>query len=431
MACGDAVEPRKTVPRAFLWTFGITAISGVLLIITAGCNAPGVAYYAIPETNALYYGYVKDDVATHQDTPHVLALLIAKRLGLYTTALAAVLLIADRLSKEPILPFGQRLQGLNKEYFGLVTKSPEEDEVYKSMDAVVTENRMAWALPLLLLTALIATTFFLVASVSSSLSLPSLPFNPLLLASLPAVAVTFAFGRAEIQYFLKSIITQAWLSSSSLSALLATGICFAAFSLPSNGDAWAVHNIANSLIAVSFARAVPFISFSALSLVAVGLAIYDSFTVLTKLPGGSVSIMETAASLGRNIPLEDAKLAPDALINSASLPAWRPGMLEIQLNHQLTDGLGLGDVIFPGLLIAWALRFDSSSSASSKPLFSSALFGYVIGLLMSELLPIASTGQPALLYVFPSIMLCLVACGLKEGKLKEMWSYPNNKEKSP
>eukprot|EP00981_Chlorochromonas_danica_P000987 scaffold233_cov174-Ochromonas_danica.AAC.27 len=59
MACGDAVEPRKTVPRAFLWTFGITAISGVLLIITAGCNAPGVAYYAIPETNALYYGYVK------------------------------------------------------------------------------------------------------------------------------------------------------------------------------------------------------------------------------------------------------------------------------------------------------------------------------------------------------------------------------------
>eukprot|EP01039_Chlorochromonas_danica_P007154 gene7154-7910_t len=59
MACSDASEPRKTVPRSFLWSFGIAAVSAVLLIITVGCNAPGVAYYAIPETNALFYGYAK------------------------------------------------------------------------------------------------------------------------------------------------------------------------------------------------------------------------------------------------------------------------------------------------------------------------------------------------------------------------------------
>eukprot|EP00981_Chlorochromonas_danica_P013050 scaffold5741_cov203-Ochromonas_danica.AAC.1 len=79
MACNDASEniavattpiwlkqsrkyfdcPKKTVPRSILWSFGIAAVSAVLLIITVGCNAPGVAYYAIPETDALFYGYAK------------------------------------------------------------------------------------------------------------------------------------------------------------------------------------------------------------------------------------------------------------------------------------------------------------------------------------------------------------------------------------
>eukprot|EP01039_Chlorochromonas_danica_P002073 gene2072-2261_t len=59
MACSDASEPEKTVPRSFLWAFGIAAFSAMLLIITVGCNAPGVAYMANLKTNALVYGYAK------------------------------------------------------------------------------------------------------------------------------------------------------------------------------------------------------------------------------------------------------------------------------------------------------------------------------------------------------------------------------------
>eukprot|EP00981_Chlorochromonas_danica_P004255 scaffold859_cov234-Ochromonas_danica.AAC.4 len=52
-------KPEKTVPRSFLWAFGIAAFSAMLLIITVGCNAPGVAYMANLKTNALVYGYAK------------------------------------------------------------------------------------------------------------------------------------------------------------------------------------------------------------------------------------------------------------------------------------------------------------------------------------------------------------------------------------
>eukprot|EP00981_Chlorochromonas_danica_P013054 scaffold5744_cov179-Ochromonas_danica.AAC.1 len=59
MACGDASEPRKTLPRSFLWSFGIAATNALLLTIIVGCNAPGISYFALPEVNALSYGYAK------------------------------------------------------------------------------------------------------------------------------------------------------------------------------------------------------------------------------------------------------------------------------------------------------------------------------------------------------------------------------------
>eukprot|EP00981_Chlorochromonas_danica_P001951 scaffold403_cov183-Ochromonas_danica.AAC.7 len=59
MACGDASEPRKTIPRSFLWSFGIVAANALLLTIIVGCNAPGVSYFALPEVNAFSYGYAK------------------------------------------------------------------------------------------------------------------------------------------------------------------------------------------------------------------------------------------------------------------------------------------------------------------------------------------------------------------------------------
>eukprot|EP00981_Chlorochromonas_danica_P001863 scaffold386_cov174-Ochromonas_danica.AAC.37 len=57
MACGDACEPRKTIPRSFLWSFGIAAINAMLLAVVVTCNAPGISYFAPPEANALSYGY--------------------------------------------------------------------------------------------------------------------------------------------------------------------------------------------------------------------------------------------------------------------------------------------------------------------------------------------------------------------------------------
>eukprot|EP01039_Chlorochromonas_danica_P010894 gene10893-12106_t len=57
MACRDAKEPRKTLPRAMQWSFGLIAMNALLLIITVGCNDPGSSFIAYNDTNPLYYGF--------------------------------------------------------------------------------------------------------------------------------------------------------------------------------------------------------------------------------------------------------------------------------------------------------------------------------------------------------------------------------------
>ena len=50
--------------------------------------------------------------------------------------------------------------------------------------------------------------------------------------------------------------------------------------------------------------------------------------------------------------------------------AWRPGLLTVSLNGGVTDALGLGDVLFPALLVGWALRFDRFWGEKSKEMSS-------------------------------------------------------------
>eukprot|EP01039_Chlorochromonas_danica_P004192 gene4191-4605_t len=56
MACTDAREPSKTLPRSFLWAFSFISLNAFLLIFAAGCNAPGSFFVGISIDSPLYYG---------------------------------------------------------------------------------------------------------------------------------------------------------------------------------------------------------------------------------------------------------------------------------------------------------------------------------------------------------------------------------------
>jgi len=90
--------------------------------------------------------------------------------------------------------------------------------------------------------------------------------------------------------------------------------------------------------------------------------------------------------------------------------------------------LGLGDIVLPGLLLAWAARLDIrsygslSSPYASKGYFPMVTFGYAIGLMAANFaVEYFETGQPALLYIVPLTLGPVLLRSFRSGTLPELW----------
>ncbi|KAK6162319.1 hypothetical protein DH2020_002160 [Rehmannia glutinosa] len=87
--------------------------------------------------------------------------------------------------------------------------------------------------------------------------------------------------------------------------------------------------------------------------------------------------------------------------------------------------IGFGDIILPGLLVAFSLRYDWLSKKSLKSgYFLWAMLAYGLGLLTTyvALNMMDGHGQPALLYIVPFTLGTLITLGKKRGDLKHLWT---------
>merc|ERR1719342_1927775 len=120
-----------------------------------------------------------------------------------------------------------------------------------------------------------------------------------------------------------------------------------------------------------------------------------------------------------------------------------PGKLVFPSSH--TAGhfsmLGLGDVVMPGLLLCFVMRYDAYKRAQAArmaengiPLpanwlrisyFHCSLLGYFLGLLTATISSeVFKAAQPALLYLVPFTLLPLFGMAYLKGDLKTMWHEP-------
>ena len=142
----------------------------------------------------------------------------------------------------------------------------------------------------------------------------------------------------------------------------------------------------------------------------------------------SVSSTLSAPTAGGLVPTSDTmETVTSALADwSANAGKWRPGLLEISVGGRVSDLLGLGDIVFPAMLTGWALRYDTAvtrgiTSASeatrtggSISLYTASLTGYGLGCVLCEVFQ-TGQGQPALLYLVPSMLLTMKVVALFRG----------------
>ncbi|XP_071705924.1 signal peptide peptidase-like 3 [Rutidosis leptorrhynchoides] len=94
--------------------------------------------------------------------------------------------------------------------------------------------------------------------------------------------------------------------------------------------------------------------------------------------------------------------------------------------------LGFGDILFPGLLLSFTVRYDKAKKRTWKEgYFVWLAIGYACGLLLTylALYLMNGHGQPALLYLVPCTLGTCIVLGFVRGDLTELWNYNANESK--
>jgi presenilin-like A22 family membrane protease len=173
----------------------------------------------------------------------------------------------------------------------------------------------------------------------------------------------------------------------------------AAFGLPP-AIAWPVQNGINICIAISVSRLLALGRLLPIMLALAALAAYD-----VAFAGGSAAM---AHALDPAPTVAEAQSVMESVARSRLSGAWQPGLIQVRVGGRLTDGLGLGDIVFPSLLAGWAARFDRRPHAGAD-LLPAVIGGYAVGCVLLEVAPAALS---------PAALSCLVPTTLTATMLR-------------
>ncbi|ESO85086.1 hypothetical protein LOTGIDRAFT_131099, partial [Lottia gigantea] len=180
--------------------------------------------------------------------------------------------------------------------------------------------------------------------------------------------------------------------------------------------AWILQNILGTAFCINMLKTIRLPNLKVCTLLLVLLFFYDIFFVfITPLfTKTGKSIMVDVATGGNSLTGEQLPMVfkfPRLLSSVYSICTEQPYSL-----------LGFGDVLVPGLLISYNHGFDIEIG-SKRLYYISSLIAYAVGLGFTYLaLAFMETGQPALLYLVPCLLITTftLACHRKEFRL--LWS---------
>lgn len=177
--------------------------------------------------------------------------------------------------------------------------------------------------------------------------------------------------------------------------------------------AWIIQDFLGVCFCVSLIKLIklPNLKISAILLVA--LLVYDIFfvfiTPLFSARGKSVMV-EVATGKGSKEQLPMVIRVPK-LIHTALSLCERPYSL-----------LGFGDILLPGLFVGFCRNYDIVAEVPRSIYFVTSLLGYGVGIIITFVaLLLMKSGQPALLYLVPSVLIPVSIVALIKGQFRSLW----------
>ena len=327
----------------------------------------------------------------------------------------------------------------------------------------VSANRQALILPLLV-SALLAVSVFFVPIGNLGSLLPQENAYSLELADFIKNILPYAsqlwnsclltlFTRAETRRLFHEWIHDGALGSSSLDippavewvwAVVIAGI--ACFFTP----AWVLQNFVNMALAIAVARVIQLDTFVAVVGALCLLTIYDASSVFL-IPSANAFAEATSYTLSiaptdvasvpltfQNVLLADKSIADSAMgsvaLQKLNADTFQPGLLVSKIDGRLVGSLGLGDAVFPSLLATFVRRYDndnSNKSLSRPSFFVVCLFGYLLGCMACEFVPmfLSTLGIPALVFIVPSMLGSVLVVAALFNEMQDLGEYQPSAKK--
>ncbi|XP_063268251.1 signal peptide peptidase-like 2A isoform X4 [Prinia subflava] len=177
--------------------------------------------------------------------------------------------------------------------------------------------------------------------------------------------------------------------------------------------AWILQDILGVAFCLNFIKTLKMPNFKSCVILLGLLLLYDVFFVfitpfITK-NGASIMVEVAAGPFGNSEKLPVVIRVP-RLEQSASTLCDLPFSL-----------LGFGDIIVPGLLVAYCRRFDVQTRSSSV-YYISCTIAYAVGMVLTFIvLALMKMGQPALLYLVPCTLITSSLIAWRRKEMKKFW----------
>ncbi|XP_056355486.1 signal peptide peptidase-like 2A isoform X3 [Oenanthe melanoleuca] len=177
--------------------------------------------------------------------------------------------------------------------------------------------------------------------------------------------------------------------------------------------AWILQDILGVSFCLNFIKTLKMPNFKSCVILLGLLLLYDVFFVfitpfITK-NGASIMVEVAAGPFGNSEKLPVVIRVP-RLEHSASTLCDLPFSL-----------LGFGDIIVPGLLVAYCRRFDVQTR-SSAVYYISCTVAYAVGMVLTfVVLALMKMGQPALLYLVPCTLITSSLVAWRRKEMKKFW----------
>ncbi|XP_029951762.1 signal peptide peptidase-like 2A isoform X2 [Salarias fasciatus] len=196
---------------------------------------------------------------------------------------------------------------------------------------------------------------------------------------------------------------------------------------------WILQDLLGIAFCLNFMKTISLSNFKICVILLSLLLVYDVFFVFITpfFTKNGVSIMVQVAlgpdAAGERTQGNTVEVPAEPQAPSEKLPvvmrvprfsAWAQNLCGMQFSI-----LGYGDIIVPGLLVAYCSRFDVWVNSRRKVYFVSCCFAYFLGMILTfAVMLLSGMGQPALLYLVPFTLITSAVVAGCRGEMKQFWA---------